>query len=420
MTIATMTSDADPHTIFDLDHYATHGYPHAAWTRLRREDPVHRCEGFDVGPFWAITRYEDIVAIERDSRTFINSPGVTLMKKLDDALPTASAGIPMLLTMDPPQHGKYRAVVRERFRLSAMKSLEAHIVAKCRLIADDVARATFDAAADRGSVDFVTAVAARLPLDVILELLGVPSEDRDQMFIWSNEIIGSEDPEYSGAVPAREVMMRAATQVFGYFAKHVAQRRVAPGDDLVSLLVNARIEGEPMSDFDILGFCLMLMLAGNETTRNATSGSLLTLLDHPDVMKALRDHPDLMPGAVEELLRWVAPIIYMARTATADVVLQGKKISTGDKIVLFYPSANRDESVFADPFRFDVERTPNNHLTFGFGRHLCLGNDLARIELAAVIGEIVRRFPDIRLAGPVARLRSNFVGGIKHMPVTLG
>ena len=419
MTLASEATEADLSTIFAPDHYATHGYPHAAWTRLRREEPVYWAEQADTESFWAITRHEDIQAIERDARTFINSKGVTI-GKAGDFKTTAAVGIPMMLMMDAPEHNKYRGVVRRRFTAHAMAELDAHIVAKCRTIADDVVRTRIAAAAEHRNFDYVTSIAARLPLDVILELLGVPTDDRDQMFIWSNQIIGSSDPEYGDQAAPEQVLSKARIEIFGYFSQHVASRRVAPKDDLVSLLVGARIDGEPMRDLDILGFCFLLMIAGNETTRNAASGALLALMENPEEMHALRTDAALMPTAIEELLRWVSPIIYMSRTVTSDITVHGKKMACGDKVVLFYPSANRDEGVFTNPFRLDLTRTPNNHLTFGFGRHHCLGNELARIELRAVITETLRTFPDIRLAGPISRLRSNFVGGIKRMPVAVG
>ena len=416
----TFQSDDDPSNIFNLDYYQSNGYPHAAWTRLRKEDPIYRCEDKEVGPFWAVTRHADIVAVERDSRTFSNASGVTIMKSGAQGQPDLSALIPMLLMMDPPKHGKHRGVVRDRFTPPAMKGLEQHIVSKSREIIDDVARHRVDMAAEDAEADFVTSVAARLPMDVILELLGVPTSDRDQMFVWSNAVVGSQDPDYGDVDTPFDAAMEARAGLFRYFSKHVTARRADPGDDLVSLLAGARIEGEPLSDLDILGYCFLLVLAGNETTRNATSGALIALLEHPAAMRDLASDDSLMPGAVEELLRWVAPIVYMGRTCTTDVMLGGRLIGKGERLALFYPSANRDDAVFQNPFDFDIRRTPNDHLTFGFGRHRCLGNDLARIELAAVIGQVIHRFPNIRIAGPIDRLRSNFVGGIKRLPVHFG
>ena len=409
-----------PREAFDPDHFAANGYPHEVWAKLRAEAPVAWYDDGIREPFWAITRYRDIMTVGRDAQTFINAKGVTILRKdqMDGA--AMGASIPLLLTMDPPEHGKQRGVLRDRFRPSIMQALDEHIRKRCHEIVDDVAARRISQAADADTIDFVDAIAMRLPLDVILELLGVPTSDRDQMYIWSNAVIGSEDPEYGNVEMPRDAIMAARMGIFGYFSKFIAERRAKPGEDLVSLLCQARVDGEPLTDIEVLGYCFLLMLAGNETTRNATSGAMLALIEHPEAMRQLRDNPELMPTAVEELLRWVAPIVYMARSVVKDTEIGGQPIRAGEKVVMFYPSANRDESIFEDATRLDLTRTPNEHLTFGFGRHRCLGNDLARIELRAVIGEVLRRFPEISLVGEVSRLRSNFVGGIKHMQVRLG
>ncbi|MFC3712547.1 cytochrome P450 [Sphingoaurantiacus capsulatus] len=409
-----------PREAFDPDYFAANGYPHDVWAKLRAEAPVAWYDDCIREPFWAITRYADIMTVGRDAQTFINAKGVTILRKdqMDDQ--AMANAVPLLLTMDPPKHGKQRGVLRDRFRPNIMAALDEHIRKRCHEIADDVAARRLSAAADADKIDFVDAIAMRLPLDVILELLGVPTSDRDQMYIWSNAVIGSEDPEYGNVEMPRDAIMAARMGIFGYFSKFIAERRAKPGEDLVSLLCEARVDGEALTDIEVLGYCFLLMLAGNETTRNATSGAMLALIENPAAMQQLRDNPELMPTAVEELLRWVAPIVYMARSVAKDTEIGGQKIAAGEKVVMFYPSANRDESVFENPTHMDLTRTPNEHLTFGFGRHRCLGNDLARIELRAVMTEVLRRFPEISLAGPVSRLRSNFVGGIKHMPVRLG
>ena len=410
---------ADP-ACFDPDHFAAHGYPHHVWSRMRKDQPIAWHDDGIREPFWAITRYADITAIGKDSDSFISSPGVTILRK-DQMDQGATPRVPLMLTMDPPEHHKNRMILRERFKPSVMRALEEHIITRCREIADDVAAARIAAAAAGASdrIDFVEAIAMRLPLDVILELLGVPTDDRDQMFLWSNAVIGSEDPEYGSVELPRDAILAAQQAMFGYFARFIAERRLSPREDLVSLLVEARIDGEPLNDIEILGFCFLLAIAGNETTRNATSGAMLALIEHPEARAALTADISNMAPAVEELLRWVTPIVYMARTATRDIDIAGQTVRTGEKVVLFYPSANRDAGMFENPFSLDLSRKPNRHLTFGFGRHSCLGNELARIELRAVLSEILTRFPKLELAGPVSRLRSNFVGGIKHMPIRL-
>lgn len=413
-------SRTDPGNIFDEDYYAANGYPYEAWAELQRDCPVYRHEDGIHLPFWAFTRHKDIMMVGKDSENFSNADGVTILKLAQSQTRSSSIGFPLLLEMDPPKHFQYRMVVRDRFIPSAMRALERHIVNKCAEIADGVAASRISLAADNGNVDFVMEVAAKLPLDVILELLGVPVSDRDQMFIWSNAIIGSNDPEYGDATRPGASIDKAKREIFDFFSKHIADRRARPGDDLVSLLVSSRIHGEPMNDLEILGFCFILALAGNETTRNATSGAMLTLMENPEQMRELQTDADLMIPAVEELLRWVAPIIYMARTAVKDVEIHATKISAGEKVVMFYPAANRDQAVFVNPSILDFRRKPNKHVTFGYGRHVCLGNELARIELRAILKTILARFPSIKQAGPVERLRSNFVGGIKHLPVNFG
>lgn len=410
---------ADP-ACFDPDEFAANGYPHEIWSHMRKEQPIAWHDDGLREPFWALTRYADITAVGKDSERFISAPGVTILRN-DQIGGADTPRVPLLLTMDPPYHHKNRMVLRERFKPSVMRALEEHIIARCREIADGVAAARVAAATAGESevIDFVEAIAMRLPLDVILELLGVPEDDRDQMYLWSNAVIGSEDPEYGNVDLPREAIVGAQQAMFGYFARFIAARRAAPREDLVSLLVEARIDGTPLSDPEILGFCFLLAIAGNETTRNATSGAMLALIEHPEARAALTADPSIMAPAVEELLRWVTPIVYMARTATCDVEIAGQMVRADEKVVLFYPSANRDEAMFENPFTLDLTRKPNRHLTFGFGRHSCLGNDLARIELRAVLTEILTRFPGLELAGPVSRLRSNFVGGIKHMPVRL-
>ncbi|MFZ5747604.1 MAG: cytochrome P450 [Pseudomonadota bacterium] len=412
---------ADP-ACFDPDRFAAHGYPHDIWARMRRETPVAWLDDGVREPFWAVTRYEDVAAIGRNSDDFKSGAGITILRKDMLTGGTIERSVPLMLTMDPPEHQKNRMILRERFKPSVMRALEVHILERCREIVDSVAarRVALAAAGADPTIEFVADIAMRLPMDVILELLGVPTSDRDQLFEWSNAVVGSEDPDYGDVAVPRESIAAAQAGMFGYFAKFIAARRADPREDLVSLLVAARIDGEPLSDREILGFCFLLAIAGNETTRNATSSAMLTLIEHREAMTTLIEQPAAMPAAVEELLRWVAPIVYMARTATRDLELAGQPVAAGEKVVMFYPSANRDEDAFADAARFDIARKPNRHFTFGHGRHACLGNDLARIELRAVLTEILRQFPGIALAGPVERLRSNFVGGIKKMPVMLG
>jgi len=408
-----MTSLAD---IVRSEHYATKGYPHEAWTQLRRESPVHRFEIDGYDPFWAVVRYDDIARVSRQPRTFLNSPRLAFAsQRFPVRAPEDFAR--SILNMDPPEHGKYRGLVNRRFTPHALSFLNAHIERLSAGIVDDVAGRLVKQVAETGECDFVGDVAARLPLAVILELLGVPSDDWQKIFEWTNQAIAPADPEYRVGKSVRETVDHVRASVFEYFGRYVAERRRAPREDLVSVLVQSRIEGEPVSDFEILSYCFLLAIAGNETTRNATSGGLLALIEHPDELARLREDPSLLPSAVEEVLRWTSPVIHFCRTAAVDAEVGGRRIAKGDLLILFYPSANRDEDVFREPFRFDVAREPNEHIAFGIGEHFCLGANLARVELRAILGEVLRRLDGFELAGPVERARSIIVGGIKRMPL---
>ena len=391
--------------------------PHDIFRLLRREAPVHWTEGgmrgaYRLPGFWSITRYDDLIAISRDPVTFISSKGITMM--VDPENPTPSSGLgKMLITMDPPRHVRLRRLVNKGFTPRAVGLLEPHV----RGIVTEI----IDAVAPSGACDFVTDIAAKLPVAVICEMMGVPREDWQKMFDLTNRVLGADDPEYQEeGADAVETANQGQREMFGYFGRLLAQRRSASGgqhEDLMSVLVDAEVDGERLTDEEILFFSYLLILAGNETTRNATSGGMLALVEHPDQRDRLLADPSLLPSAIEEMLRWTSPVMHMARHATRDVEMRGQTIRAGEKVLLWYPSANRDENVFPDPDRFDVARQPNEHVAFGIGEHFCLGAGLARLELRVMFEELLRRLPDIELAGPVERLRSTFIGGIKHMPV---
>jgi cholest-4-en-3-one 26-monooxygenase len=398
------------------EYYAKHGYPHEAWRQLRREAPVKRLELEDYDPFWAVTRYADIERVSRQPRLFLNGPRLAFAsRRFPVRAPEDFAR--SLLNMDPPEHGKFRGLVNRRFTPHALSFLREHVERLSAGIVADVAARLITSAAETGKCDFVTDVAARLPLAVILDLLGVPRDDWAMVFDWTNQAIAPADPEYRrGATPV-ETADRARAALFDYFAGYVAERRRAPRDDLVSVLAESRVDAKPVGDFDILSYCFLLAVAGNETTRNATSGGLLALIENPGELARLRDDPTLFPSAVEEILRWTSPVVHFCRTAAADVEVGGQSIRRGDLLILFYPSANRDEGVFREPFRFDVARSPNDHLAFGIGEHFCLGANLARLELTAIVSEVLRRFDAVELDGPIERVRSIIIGGIKRMPI---
>jgi cholest-4-en-3-one 26-monooxygenase len=317
----------------------------------------------------------------------------------------------LMLNMDPPLHTRYRLLINKGFTPRMVNALEATMRERTREILDRVA--------DRGECDFVVDVAAELPLQVIADLMGVPQEDRHKLFDWSNRMIGGEDPEYG---LTEEDTAIASMELYAYAAELANQKRDNPGEDLISVLsTKAEVDGERLSGLEIDLFFLLLSVAGNETTRNLISHGLVTLLEHPDQLALLRSNPDLMGSTTEEMLRWASPVMQFRRTAMVDHELGGRQIKDGDKIVFWHISANRDETKFDDPFAFDITRSPNEHVAFGGGGpHFCLGANLARMEIRVMFEELLARFPEMEITGEVSRLRSNFINGIKHIPLRVG
>jgi len=390
--------------LVDPDAYAD-GVPHETFARLRREAPVYRHEQPGASPFWAVTRYHDIVAVSRDWATYSSERrGALLGEPPEEALATQRL---MMLNMDPPRHSKLRALVNKGFTPRQIGLLTEPVRRVCNELVETVAA--------RGECDFVTEIAAELPLQVIAELLGIPQADRHQVFEWSNTMVGADDPEWRGSP---EDAQNAAMSMYGYANDLALQRKDRPRDDLVSVLMQAEVDGEQLSEMEFDLFFLLLAVAGNETTRNLISGGMLALIQHPDQRRRLLEDRSLLDTGVEELLRWVTPVMQFQRTAQRDTQIAGVPIAEGERVALYYVSANRDEAVFDDPMTFDVGRTPNEHITFGAGGpHFCLGNSLARLEIRTVFDVLLDRLPDIELDGPPRKLRSNFLNGIKSMPV---
>jgi len=393
------------------DAYVANGYPHDIWTRLRREDPVHRVEDNPEMPFWAITKHADISAIGKQPDKFLNGP--SLLIRVDPLREEERQFPPTLIDLDPPKHGLYRKIISKRFTPGALKRWHADIEDIAKEIVDDLL-----AEGETGEVDFVEKVAAPLPIAVIAWLLGVPRSDWRLLFDWTNRTIGSGDPEYQveGQDPA-ETGRQAMIELFTYFTKLVEEKKKNPADDLVTLFANAEVDGEKLPFMDVLAYCLIIVIAGNETTRNATSGGMMALAQHPGELQRIQRDLSLLPSAVEEIVRWTSPIIHFARTTTQDVEIRGKQIKKGQHLALFYPSANRDEEVFEDPFTFRVDRKPNRHIGFGIGEHFCAGAHVARLELEMAFKYLIPRLQEVEVVGEPARLRSHLVGGIKHLPI---
>jgi cytochrome P450 len=395
--------------LVDQDTYARSGVPHDQFRRLREHEPVFWHHGDrDRGwpGFWAVTRHEDVVHVSRHPELYSSFRRTVIFDEPDpDTLPMQRL---MMLNQDPPEHTRRRSLVNKGFTPRTIGRLRRHIGDICDRLLDDVG----------DEADFVTDVAAQLPLYVICELLGAPPADRDQIFRWSNLLIGFDDPDFQRSP---EEGAQAAGQLYEYANELAARRREDPRDDIVTKLLQPDEHGDELTvdEFDV--FVLMLAVAGNETTRNAASGGMLAFFEHPDQWRRLCDDPSLVTTAVDEIVRWVSPVNLFRRTATRNTELRGRKIEEGDKVVVFYASANRDAAVFDDPDVFDIGRDPNPHIGFGGGGpHFCLGAHLARLELSVLFETLSRRMPNIELTGNVRRLRSNFINGIKEMPVRFG
>ncbi|MEU9025522.1 cytochrome P450 [Actinomadura sp. NPDC048394] len=389
--------------------YERGGVPHEQLAWLREHDPVHRHHGDPERgnpPFWAVTRHADVVRVSRHPEIFSSYERLALFDEPpEDHLALQRL---MMLNQDPPEHTRKRGIVNRGFTPRAIGALADHIREICqRLVAETVERGE--------EADFVRDLAAPLPLYVICELLGAPPEDREKIFTWSNTLIGGDDPEFQRTP---EEGQEAATQLYAYANELAADRRENPRDDIVTRLLQPDADGQVLDGDEFELFVMLLSVAGNETTRNAATGGMLALLEHPEQWARLRADRALVRTAVDEIVRWVTPVNLFRRTAVQDTELGGRKIAEGDKVVVFYASANRDAAVFADPYSFDVGRDPNPHLGFGGGGpHFCLGAHLARLELSVLFETLLDTVPNIELGGNVRRLRSSFINGIKEMPV---
>ncbi len=403
-----------PVDLFDSETYER-GVPHEYFAWLHEHEPVHWQPGrssrgaegsimeSEQRGFWVISRHRDVVELSLDQKRFSSERGTVLTNDLPEE--RAAQLRLWMINQDAPRHTKLRKLVNKGFTLRMIGQMEAHIRKLATEIVDGVAR--------KGECDFVRAIASELPLLVIAELVGCPLEDRAKLFEWSNRMIGFEDPDFAEANATSDAMLEMLE-----YAGHLSKlRRADPRDDLTSVLVHAEVDGERLDELGFNMFFMLLILAGNETTRNAISGGMLALSEHPDQRKKLVDDLSLVPTATEEILRYVSPVLTMRRTATCDTEIAGQPIRENDKVVMFYPAANRDPDVFENPQQFDVARDPNPHLAFGWGPHFCLGASLARAEIRCLFSELLTRLPDIEVSGAVRRLRSTTVNSIKSMPV---
>jgi cytochrome P450 len=389
--------------------------PHATFTRLRREDPVAWVEEEGGEGFWALTKHSDVSMASRDFGRFTASRGIRIEQMAPDELEARRT----MMEFDPPEHARLRRLVQPGFTPKVVATYEAAF----RVLAGHV----LDTVLPLGEFDFVTEISRELPIRLLCRLLGVPESNAARLVGWGDQMISNADPEYTPVVidkvdteEYRLLPFRspAALEVFRYAEELALERRGMPQDDIITVLLTSEPDGQPLSDLEFKNFFTLMMVAGNETTRHTISHGLIYLIDHPGQMEQLRADPaGLSVSATEEILRASAVTMHFRRTATEDIALRDKTIKAGDRVVMWYPSANYDEEVFEDPFAFDITREPNDHLTFGTGRHVCLGASLARLEVKVVFEELLKRVASVEITGPPARLRSNFINGIKHLPV---
>lgn len=386
------------------------GVPHEAIAELRRTTPVAWQTMKDEPGFWAVLRHADVVTVARDPGRFSAEKGGVVVEDLSPESLEMMRG--MLLAMDPPRHVTYRRPLAETFKAKVIAAMEPQIRAICReLMADAAARGP--------EVEFVHEVTSGLPTRVMGQLMGLPEEDWDQLHDLAERQTSGQDPDINP--PGADPDFTASIEMAMYAIEFAGRRRLEdPKEDLTTLVLEGDFDGQPMSDVDFGSFFVQLVTAGNDTTKTMLSSGLHALLQHPEQLAEVRADPSLIPGAVEEILRWANPLHYFRRTATVDTTLGDVDIAEGDKVAMYYTSANRDEAVFDDPHRFDIHRTHNPHLSFGIAEHFCLGVHLARLEGRVFFQELLSAFPTIELAGDPVRLRSNLNNSFKQLPVRLG
>jgi cytochrome P450 len=400
--------------VVDPNTFTDEARLHGMLARLRRTDPLPFVQAEGFAPFWLVTRHEDITAIELDPKHFLNAPRQAIFPLELERRSQKITGKPSselmrnVVAMDGEEHRAYRAIAQSRFLPNAFANMRKSIEA---LASESIQRM-----ADLGErCDFAGDIAKWYPLRVIMSLFGVPREDEELMLRLTQQILSGQDPEFAQASEGANT--RAMMEMAAYFFPFIKERRTSPRDDLASVIANATIDGQQLADRDVFGYFMIIATAGHDTTSYSLAGGLLALLENPEQMARLRADPALLPSAVDEMIRWCTPVRQFCRTATEDRVIRGSKIRAGDVCLLSYPSANRDEDVFKDPYAFRIERKPNRHLAFGTGPHVCLGQHLAKIELITFLRELLERVETLELAGTPRFVASAFVGGVKELPI---
>ncbi|MEZ5215768.1 MAG: cytochrome P450 [Ilumatobacteraceae bacterium] len=396
----------DPSAYADDDRF------HEACTVLRREDPIHLVERSDFAPFHAITKHADVLEIELHPEVFRNEPRPVLSNLAADRHREENGDLlRTLIHMDDPDHKAHRGLVADWFLPKNLAKLDARLAELARRSVDRMA-------AMDGPYDFAREIAMQYPLQVILAILGLPESDYPRMLKLTQELFGAEDPDMGRSDEVLAGLIEVVQDFFVYFGALTEARRSEPTDDLASVIANGTIGGEPLGVMETISHYVITATAGHDTTANAMAGGLLALVEHPDQLRRLQEDPSLLPLAVDEMIRWVTPVKHFMRNAVSPYEVRGHRFEPGDAVLLSYPSANRDEDVFDDPFRFDAGRTPNKHLAFGFGVHYCLGAMLARMEMKALFSELLPRLDTIELAGRPELIKAVFVSGLKHLPIT--
>jgi cytochrome P450 len=403
-----MTDTTTGKQLVDPGGYGANGPPHELFRRLRAESPVHWCDMSAVESFWAITRHEDIRYISSHPDLFINEKGIAPTPLDNPPDPTGSFRV--VIGTDGTEHRDLRKVAMPSLTPRALASVEASMRKSAKQLVDELAKA------GEGETDLAMDMAVRHPLRVLCKALGVPEEQEETIRDLSNRLFAADDVELgSGGTP--EEMKRLGQEFIELFLPIVAERRANPTDDIASVIANGKIRGEALGPVETLGYYLITFSAGHDTTKNALAGGFRALIEHPDEFDKVRNNISRSAGCVEEIVRWTTPVNYMKRTATRDVDVNGQKIREGEAVMMFYASANRDESIFEDPYTFSIDRKPNRHLGFGYGEHFCMGAHFARRSQIAIIEELSRRVEHWEIIGEPEWISSSFVVGLKHLPV---
>ncbi len=411
-------TDIDGFDLIAPQAYGERGVPHDQWRELRKLDRLHHCEpeGFDA--FYPVVRHDQICEISKQPDRFLSRFGITLDSTTQKQIIEADQGIGqmrVIIGMDPPEHRDYRKVAASWFTPRAIERVAPIVEESARALVDTLVER---ASGGEGECEFANDVAAAHPLRVLSTILGVPREKEPQLLRLTNELFGSDDPDLQRKGEDRAAAVQAlAMEFFQLFNAIIEDRRANPTDDLATLLANGKLNGEPMGLMETLGYYLITFTAGHDTTKNALAGGIQALAEHPAEYEKLKRNPDLIPSAVEEIVRWTSPVNYMKRVVAEDLEFRGQKLREGENVVLFYASANRDESVFEDPYTFRIDRDPNPHLAFGIGEHFCLGTHLARQSQRALLRELIGRIDSLELAGDPVQIASSFVVGLKQLPI---